>query len=112
QWNDSLTGFDRLRIIINAMTRLRFCTPEGRMEFHIKGDVGAAPIGYFPWFEVPTRKSADTAIICGHWSALGLKMTSNLIALDSGCVWGGELTAVRLEDRAIFQVSCDRYATW
>jgi bis(5'-nucleosyl)-tetraphosphatase (symmetrical) len=111
QWDDSLTGFERLRVIVNAMTRLRFCTVEGRMEFETKGPMTAAPAGCMPWFEVPGRKSADTTIICGHWSALGLKITSNLIALDSGCVWGGQLTAVRLDDRVVFQVPCDRDST-
>jgi len=112
QWDDSLTGFDRLRVVINAMTRLRFVTPEGQMEFDLKGEVTAAPPGYLPWFEVPARQSQDMSIVFGHWSALGLKITPNLIALDSGCVWGGQLTAMRLDDRAVFQIDCGGYSAW
>jgi bis(5'-nucleosyl)-tetraphosphatase (symmetrical) len=106
RWNDELRGIDRLRVIVNAMTRLRFCTPEGVMEFRTKGETAEAPAGYLPWFEVPGRKSADHTLVCGHWSALGLRIAPNLLALDSGCVWGGKLSAVRLEDRRLYQVSC------
>ena len=106
RWNDKLRGIDRLRVIVNAMTRLRFCTPEGVMEFDAKGETAKAPPGYVPWFEVPGRKSADYTLVCGHWSALGLRIAPNLLALDSGCVWGGKLSAVRLEDRRLYQVSC------
>ncbi len=105
-WTDDLAGWDRLRVIINAMTRMRFCSPAGEMEFDTKGEVATAPEGYLPWFEVPGRSSADHTVIFGHWSALGLKVEPNLLALDSGCLWGRELTAVRLEDRAVFQVAC------
>lgn len=105
-WSDSLAGWERLRVIVNAMTRMRFCTPEGVMEFHTKGELLDAPAGHLPWFEVPGRKSADSVLVTGHWSALGLKITPNLLALDSGCLWGGHLTAVRLEDRQVFQVPC------
>ena len=105
-WDDELSGWARLRVIVNAMTRMRFCTPEGVMDFHAKGEVVNAPEGCVPWFEVPGRRSADTVLVTGHWSALGLKILPNLLALDSGCLWGGPLTAVRLEDRAVFQVPC------
>lgn len=105
-WADSLVGSDRLRVIVNAMTRMRFCTPDGRMEFKTKGESTQPPPGYVPWFDAPSRKSAGATIICGHWSALGLKLLPDLIALDAGCVWGGQLTAVRLEDRAVAQVPC------
>jgi len=74
--------------------------------FHAKGETFKAPKGYMPWFEVPGRKSAEAVLVTGHWSALGLKVTDNLLALDSGCLWGGHLTALRLEDRRIFQVDC------
>jgi len=106
EWREDLAGIDRLRVVVNAMTRMRFCTPQGRMEFRAKGDSSAAPAGHLPWFEVPGRASAGATIVCGHWSALGLKLLPNLIALDAGCVWGGALTAIRLEDRAIAQVPC------
>jgi bis(5'-nucleosyl)-tetraphosphatase (symmetrical) len=106
RWSANLRGVDRLRVIVNAMTRLRFCTPEGVMEFGTKGELTDAPAGYLPWFDAPGRKSAGDTLICGHWSALGLRITPNLLALDSGCVWGGRLTAVCLEDRRVFQVPC------
>jgi bis(5'-nucleosyl)-tetraphosphatase (symmetrical) len=106
RWDDSLQGADRLRVIVNAMTRMRFCTRDGVMDFHAKGEAAAAPPGHMPWFDVPGRKSAGHTVICGHWSALGLRVAPRLLALDSGCVWGGRLTAVRLEDRTITQVPC------
>lgn len=106
RWSDDLRGIDRLRVIVNAMTRLRFCTAEGVMEFTTKGETAAAPPGYFPWFEIPGRKSASHTVICGHWSALGLRIAPNLVALDSGCVWGGALSAIRLEDRRVYRVPC------
>jgi len=106
RWAEDLRGIDRLRVIVNAMTRLRFCTAQGVMEFETKGEVTQAPSGYLPWFDVPGRKSADAIVICGHWSALGLRLAPNLLALDSGCVWRGQLSAVRLEDRRLYQVPC------
>ena len=102
EWSDVLTGWGRLRVIVNAMTRLRFCTREGRMEFRAKGT--KPPRGYHPWFAM--RPPDEPAVICGHWSALGLKLTPQLAALDSGCVWGGSLTALRLDDRSLYQVPC------
>jgi bis(5'-nucleosyl)-tetraphosphatase (symmetrical) len=106
QWHDALTGWDRLRVIVNAMTRLRFCTERGVMDFRVKGPMEHAPPGYLPWFRVPARRSADHTVICGHWSALGLRLESGLLALDSGCLWGGTLSAVRLEDRRVYQHRC------
>lgn len=107
QWNIDLKGYDRMRVIINAMTRMRVCTPDGKMDFTYKGQVQDIPAGYLPWFEVPNRASREVTIICGHWSALALQVRHNLIALDTGCMWGGNLTAIRLEDRKIFQVPCE-----
>jgi bis(5'-nucleosyl)-tetraphosphatase (symmetrical) len=105
EWSEGLAGWDRLRVIVNAMTRLRFCTRQGKMDFKVKG--ATPPPGYAPWFEL--RNDAQ-AVVCGHWSALGLKLADKLAALDSGCVWGGKLTALRLEDRALFEVPCAGYA--
>ena len=105
-WKEDLRGADRLRVIVNAMARMRFCTAEGMMEFRTKGETVRPPDGFFPWFDVPGRSSRDHTVICGHWSTLGLKLRSDLIALDSGCVWGGSLSAVRLEDRKLFQIPC------
>jgi bis(5'-nucleosyl)-tetraphosphatase (symmetrical) len=106
RWDEGLQGVERLRVIVNAMTRLRFCTPEGAMEFHTKGGPDQTPSGYLPWYDVPGRRSSGTPIVCGHWSALGVLVRPDLAALDSGCVWGGRLTALRLEDRRVFQVPC------
>lgn len=105
-WSDALTGWPRLRVIVNAMTRMRFCTVDGIMDFKVKGPLAKAPPGYLPWFALPDRRSADAVLVTGHWSALGLQITPNLLALDSGCLWGGHLTAIRLEDRQVFQVDC------
>lgn len=105
-WQDDLSGYKRLRVIVNAFTRLRLCTPQGEMEFKFKGEVERIPEGYLPWFEIPERKSRDATILFGHWSALGLMLRENAIALDTGCLWGGPMTAIRLEDRQLFQVEC------
>lgn len=110
-WHDDLTGIGRLRVITNAMTRLRFCTQQGMMEFAHKGRPEEPPPGLLPWYEVPNRASGDATVIFGHWSALGLRLAPNLLALDTGCLWGGFLSAVRLEDREVFQVSCRAPAT-
>lgn len=106
RWQDDLQKERRWRIVINAMTRLRVCTPEGKMNFAFKGRLADIPAGYLPWFDVPNRASRTHTIVFGHWSALGLHVKQNLIALDTGCLWGGCLTAVRLEDRRVFQVPC------
>jgi bis(5'-nucleosyl)-tetraphosphatase (symmetrical) len=102
RWHDGLRGWDRLRVIVNAMTRMRFCTPDGKMEFHAKG--ASAPAGFQAWYAL--RPEEAETILCGHWSTLGLKLTPRLAALDTGCVWGGELTALRLEDRALYRLPC------
>lgn len=104
RWQDDLQGWDRFRVIVNAMTRMRFCSTDGVMEFHAKGKPENAPPGYMPWFAVAQRASLTHTLVCGHWSALGLRMEDKLLALDTGCLWGGQLTAVRLEDRKVFQV--------
>ena len=106
QWRDDLVGIDRLRVITNALTRLRFCSPEGVMEFRLKGEPNRPPEGYLPWFQVPGRKSSGSPVIFGHWSALGLHIESDTLALDTGCLWGGKLSALRLEDRKVVQVDC------
>ena len=105
-WNSDLVGHDRLRVIVNAFTRMRICTEAGEMEFKFKSEVENMPAGYMPWFNVPHRASSDATAIVGHWSALGLMITEKIIALDTGCLWGGPLSAIRLDDRQLFQVSC------
>ena len=106
QWRGDLTGFDRLRVIINAMTRMRLVTTGGAMEFSHKIGLDNVPAGYLPWYDAPGRASRDTPIIFGHWAALGLIVRPDVIALDSGCVWGRALTALRLADRRIVQCDC------
>jgi bis(5'-nucleosyl)-tetraphosphatase (symmetrical) len=110
RWDDRLQGADRLRCIINAMTRLRFCDAEGVMDFKMKESGKAEEgSGLMPWFEVPGRASAPETVVFGHWSALGLTLRPNLVCLDSGCVWGGQLSAVCLEDRTLLQVQCPEF---
>ena len=106
RWRDGLTGMDRLRAITNALTRLRLCTADGKMEFTHKGAPVDMPRGYRPWFDAPRRRSRGTTVIFGHWAALGLYTESNVFALDTGCVWGRALTALRLADRKLFQHVC------
>jgi bis(5'-nucleosyl)-tetraphosphatase (symmetrical) len=102
-WSPSLTGTLRWVAVARVLTRLRTCTPSGEMS-DFSGRPEEMPLGYQPWFSIPGRKSANTTLITGHWAALGLHIESNLLAIDSGCVWGRQLTAVRLEDRTVFQV--------
>ena len=107
QWENELTGYKRLRVIVNAFTRMRICTAQGEMEFRFKGEVEQIPPGYMPWYEAPKRKNREATVIFGHWSALGLKIEPKVIALDTGCLWGGPMSAIRLEDRKLFQVACN-----
>lgn len=106
-WDDHLQGWDRLRVITNAFTRLRICNVEGEMEFDFKGELSDIPEGYMPWFDVPNRLSLQTPIVFGHWSALGLQHRNQVYALDTGCLWGRQLTAYAIETKAIIQVPCD-----
>jgi len=110
QWSDALTGHARSRAIVNALTRLRFCTAEGLMEFETKDGTAAAPEGFMPWFDVPGRKTAGATVAFGHWSTLGWLSRPDLMSTDTGCVWGGCLSAVRmgatLAERELIQVQC------
>ena len=103
-WSEELQGLDRLRVITNAMTRLRVCTEQGVMEFRFKGELVDIPAGFVPWFDVENRASQNKQVIFGHWSALGLQQRQNVYALDTGCLWGGQLTAMNLETKEITQV--------
>jgi len=111
QWRDDLAGMERLRVIVNALTRLRFCTPQGAMEFDTKEGAGSAPQGYLPWFDLPQRRTADACVAFGHWSTLGWLQRSDVLSLDTGCVWGGCLSALQfnLQDQTqqLFQVQCE-----
>lgn len=110
-WSDNLTGIDRLRAIVNVCARLRFCTADGTMELKEKRGPHVAPPGTLPWFRHEHRRSGDATIVCGHWSTLELLLAPNLLMLDSGCLWGGTLTAVRLDDRRVYQVPSRRPVT-
>lgn len=107
-WRDDLDGDDRLRAVVNACTRLRFCTADGRMEFREKRGREHAPDGFRPWFAHDVRRTARETVLCGHWSTLDLDLAPNVMMLDSGCLWGGTLTAVSLPDRHVFQVPSRR----
>jgi bis(5'-nucleosyl)-tetraphosphatase (symmetrical) len=113
QWDASLSGTARLRFVVNVLTRLRFCDAQGRLDFKTKDGAGSAPEGFHPWFEVPGRRSAGTPIAFGHWSTLGLINRPDLLALDTGCVWGGQLTAMRVDGgrREAIQVPCEQAQT-
>jgi len=103
QWDPALEGMERLVSIMRVFTRLRTTTPDGEMSSY-SGSLDEAPAGFLPWFRIPNRRSSNATIITGHWAALGLHVEPNILAIDSGCVWGRQLTAVRLEDRTIHQV--------
>jgi len=109
-WRDDWPDADRWRVVVNALTRLRFCSADGVMEFATKDSSDAAPPGFMPWFEVPGRRTAGTPVAFGHWSTLGLIQRPDLLALDTGCVWGGCLSAACLDGmgqvRDIIQISC------
>ena len=112
-WSDSLTGVARLRVIVNALTRLRFCTLEGEMEFETKEGAAAAPEGCLPWFDVPGRKTAGITVAFGHWSTLGwLGDRQDVLSLDTGCVWGGCLSTFRWgtdpSQHELIQVKCEQ----
>ena len=110
RWDEGLAGYDRLRCIVNALTRMRLCSADGVMDFKEK-ESASAPAGskLMPWFEVPGRRSEGTTIVFGHWSALGLLQRPGLVGIDSGCVWGGKLTALCLDDGSLLEVDCPEY---
>ena len=105
RWAEDLGGWDRLRFIINCLTRLRYCSPDGKIDFKQKGSPGSQPAGLLPWFDIPGRRSMGTKIVFGHWSTLGLNISADTYCLDTGCLWGGELTAMRLDDGRFETVS-------
>lgn len=111
RWDESLRGTERLRYIVNSLTRLRYVDAQGRIDLRHKGAPGMQPEGYRPWFQVPGRRSADTRIVCGHWSTIGRAHwpQENVYTLDSGCVWGGCLTALDLHSGALHSAGCERY---
>ena len=110
RWQDDLQGNARLRAIINALTRLRFCSVEGQMEFESKDSAATAPEGFMPWFDVPGRATAQDTVAFGHWSTLGWLQRDDVICMDTGCVWGGPLSALRMAanpaQQALVQVDC------
>ncbi len=108
RWDDGLQGHDRWRMVLNALTRIRYCTPDGTLEFDTKDGSGQPPPGHLAWFDVPDRRTREVPIAFGHWSTLGLQNRPDLLALDTGCVWGGSLTAARIDGgrREVTQVRC------
>jgi len=108
RWCSDLSGMARLRFVVNVLTRLRFCDAEGQMDFKTKDGAGGAPAGLMPWFDVPGRRTVGVPIAFGHWSTLGLVERDDLLALDTGCVWGGKLSAARIDGdrREVIQVDC------
>lgn len=112
QWSHQLMGADRTRVIVNALTRIRFCTADGEMDFESSESADAAPEGLMPWFECPNRQTAGDILAFGHWSTLGLLNRPNLMALDTGCIWGGCLTAIELgndfTERKVHHVHCEQ----
>ena len=112
RWSNDLRGVDRLRVIVNSLTRMRFCALDGRMDFESAESAATPPTGLLPWFDVPGRKTEDVLVAFGHWSTLGLLNRPNLLALDTGCVWGGCLSAMRigstLAERELFEVKCEQ----
>ena len=105
-WRDDRTGWKRLRLITNILTRLRFCDEEGRGIYSVSGPPGTQPDNYKPWFKHKHRQTRDITIAFGHWAALGLRVKKRYFAMDSGCVWGGRLSALKLEDHTIYKVKC------
>ena len=107
-WSEALTGTERLRFIVNVLTRTRFVATDGTLELHTKDGAAAAPVGFHPWFEVPGRRTLGTPIAFGHWATLGLIDRPDLLALDTGCVWGRQLSAMRVDGgrRELVQVEC------
>ncbi len=116
RWSDDLRGADRLRVIVNVLTRLRFCTADDRMEFDTKDGAATAPPGFWPWFDAPARATAATTVAFGHWSTVGWLNRTDVLSLDTGCVWGGQLSAVRIGAgssaanlaRELIQVPCSQ----
>ncbi|RZU02492.1 symmetrical bis(5'-nucleosyl)-tetraphosphatase [Rivibacter subsaxonicus] len=108
RWSDALAGHERLRFAVNVLTRIRFCTAEGMLDLKTKEGADGAPPGLMPWFAVPGRRTEGDPIAFGHWSTLGLIDRPDLLALDTGCVWGGALSAVRVDGgrREVLQVKC------
>ena len=107
-WSEKLPPADRIRVGVNAMTRMRVVTADGRLDLSQKGPPESMPPEVVPWFAAPGRAWAGAEVFFGHWAALGHRVEDGAVALDSGCVWGNKLTAFRLEDRTVFQVPSER----
>jgi bis(5'-nucleosyl)-tetraphosphatase (symmetrical) len=108
RWDDTLRGADRIRCIVNVLTRIRFCRADGTLEFDTKSSAAKPPEDFLPWFDQPHRRTAGTPVAFGHWSTLGLVDRADLLSLDTGCVWGGCLSAARIDGgrRELIQVDC------
>ena len=111
-WKDDLRSWERLRFICNAFTRMRYCFPDGKIDLKSKGPIGTQTWHTLPWFEIPERKTKQDNIAFGHWSTLGLHQHPNIFPLDTGCVWGGRLTALKIdrENPQYIQIDCEQEA--
>ena len=109
EWSADLAGAERSRFVINVLTRLRFCRADGRIDLKMKGEPGSQPAGWIPWFEMPDRRTREVRLVTGHWSTLGLVDRPDLLSLDTGCVWGGALSAASLDDSARWSLQCAGY---
>jgi bis(5'-nucleosyl)-tetraphosphatase (symmetrical) len=109
RWHDDLQGVARLRFIVNAFTRMRYCHMDGALNFKFKGPLGSQPAHLLPWFQVPSRRVDKANIVFGHWAALGFYHDKGIYAIDSGCVWGARLTAIQVDalNKAVYSVACD-----
>ena len=110
RWRDDLAGTDRLRVVVNAMARMRLTSADGALELSYKMGLDRVPRGYMPWYDVPQRASRGVTILFGHWASHGLLVRDDVVCLDSGCVWGRALSALRLEDRRLFSCDCPEMA--
>jgi bis(5'-nucleosyl)-tetraphosphatase (symmetrical) len=108
-WSPALEGSDRLRFVINVLTRLRYCRADGRIDLKMKGAPGSQESGWMPWFAAPDRRTSSARVITGHWSTLGFVDRPDLLSLDTGCVWGGALTAAALDSNARWSLPCGGY---
>lgn len=109
RWSRDLQSFDRWRFVINTLTRVRYCHPDGRIDLKMKGAPGSQKEGWLPWFDIDSRASRNSRIVCGHWSTLGLLDRDDVLALDTGCIWGGSLSAACLDDGTRWQLDCPGY---
>lgn len=109
-WSDDFKGIEQIRFIVNCFTRMRFCDKNGRLDFENSGEIGSQSKNLLPWFEIKNRKTAEVKLVFGHWAALGFYAGNNCYAIDTGCVWGRELTALRLDNGLFERFSVSKFS--